>query len=237
MSGLKTFDAGMSLAKCITRRLQRPRVRLRRGPVDGAGGGGGGRARVGDLRLVVRAIRVAGQRPVHRRRSSPRCARSSAGTRRRRNEPGGRSLRQAASGLAPRRHSRPEPYVYRAVRRDRGPGQAQAAAGAVPPVLCRAAARQVPDHRHLAAEVRVVGRRLRGAREGGHATSSATQNRRVRVGRVRVPAVVRRGVARGHVAAGGRRRGGGEAIARGPGSGGRLGGCSTWPCRRRRSLP
>src|SRR5215472_2557064 len=46
--------------------LQRPRVRLRRGPLDGAGRRRRGRARAGDLRVAVPAVRVAGQRGVHR---------------------------------------------------------------------------------------------------------------------------------------------------------------------------
>ena len=47
-------------------RLQRAGVRLRRGPVDRAGRGGRGRARLGHRRLAVRAVRVQGQRRVHR---------------------------------------------------------------------------------------------------------------------------------------------------------------------------
>ena len=66
------------------RRVRRPGVRLRRGPVDGGGGDRRGRARAGHHRVAVPAVRVAGPRRVHRRRSSPRCGRSSAGTRRRR---------------------------------------------------------------------------------------------------------------------------------------------------------
>ena len=47
-------------------RLQRPGVRLRRGPVDRAGRGGRGRARLGHRRLAVRAVRVPGHGRLHR---------------------------------------------------------------------------------------------------------------------------------------------------------------------------
>ena len=47
--------------------FQRPGVRLRRGPVDGAGRGGRGRTRLGHRRLAVRAVRVQGPGRVHRK--------------------------------------------------------------------------------------------------------------------------------------------------------------------------
>ena len=46
------------------RRVLRPRLRLGRGPLDGARGDRGGRARADPHRRAVRALRVAGRRPV-----------------------------------------------------------------------------------------------------------------------------------------------------------------------------
>src|SRR5438552_1565218 len=91
-------------------------------------------------------------------RFSRPCARSSAGTRRRRPDAHAADQKQLPeTGQS----------CHRAVRRDRRPGQAQAAARPVPPARGRAAAEGVPDHRGLAAQRRADHRAVPRARRAG----------------------------------------------------------------------
>src|SRR6266702_3927397 len=81
-------------------RLQRPGVRFRRGPVDGAGRGGRGRARLGHRRLAVRAVRVQGHGRVHR--EDP--VRDALGVRRPRGEEGLSPVGEHERGPRPDNH-------------------------------------------------------------------------------------------------------------------------------------
>ena len=63
--------------------FERPRLRLRRGSLDGAGRDRRGRARAGAHRGALRALRLRGATPTSPTSCSRRCARSSAATSRR----------------------------------------------------------------------------------------------------------------------------------------------------------
>ncbi len=162
-------------------RVRRPGVRLRRGPVDGGGRDRRGRARPGHHRGAVPAVRVARPRRVHRQ--DP--LRDAVGVRRPRGAEATDDARTGRQlGHSPRQRAREARSACdRAVRRDRGPGQAEAAAGALPPVRRRAAAGQVRAHRHLAAGVRGLRGRLQEARAVGVRLSSGWPSPRASRGR------------------------------------------------------